>query len=52
MSTTEGRIDVSSSIRGSVLNSCSSGQLKLTGLVNAVTSFGVRNIREICGLAE
>jgi hypothetical protein len=38
VSTPEGRLDVNSSIRGSVLNSCSSGQLELAGCVNAVMS--------------
>ena len=40
MSTPEERLDVNSIIRGSVnvLKSCSSGQLKVTGLANAVMS--------------
>ena len=36
MSASEGRLDVSSSIREHVLNSCSSGQLQVAGLVKAV----------------
>ena len=36
MSTPERRLDVNSSLRGSVLNSCSSGHLEVAGLAKAV----------------
>ena len=38
VSASEGRLDASSSIREHVLNSCSSRQLQVAGLVKAVLS--------------